>query len=740
MQADVQGTACCSGGEIVTMLAIDRLTTRDRAVPFPMPPHSKQPSRGPWRLWLLALLLACGHTCTLAAEILPQQARNALGPQAPLSWVEDQAGDWLIEDVAALSPDRFSKGPTLSAGYTRSVYWVRVAGDMRWPTDIQWLEFRPPFLDRLDVYQAHEEGWRVQRLGDILPRERALLDYRHLVVPVVREANRPPVVFVRLQTTSAMLLDVRWWTPEGFAAQASRDSTQWGLYFGVAALSVLLSLGLALLIRSRKLWALSSFSVAYVLVASNQGFMGWLVIPSHPYLVHLLPGLSVFLGQAATFWMMKETLDLREHLPRLDRMLTVVIGLLLLSCLSVPLDFYTELAVPSLFVAETCKWVAAAWGVVLWRRHGRMYGAITVAFALHALTALLTVLTLGGALPLYMWALQAWQYGLVMLMLVVAGVSLVQVRQDHLRRLTEKTQALLATEEARAMLAQRVTERTQELEAMRDELAQALRHEQEAHFQQRQLVGLVSHEFRTPLAVIDIVLNNLALVPPETLEEMQHRLAEIREANRHLVQLTDTCLADARLGAGLLQLNRAEPLDLRELVSSTLDMLYGTGTAPLNALVRPGTDAHSSDETVPLTVWGDAGLLRIALFNVLENARKYAGGKVVHLNHHIERGEPSRVRLRVHDQGPGVAEDVRERIFERFTRGNNVGGKRGNGLGLFISREIMRAHRGDLRLLPKQEQGQLDGCVFEFDWPLHTENRTSHDERHPCIPSADCRD
>ena len=687
--------------------------------------HAKQASRRHWRRWLIALLITFAHGITFATERLLQQKSDAPGSQVPLSWVEDPAGDWRIEEVAALPPGQFSSGPALSAGYTRSVYWVRVAGDVPWPRGMQWLEFRPPFLDRLDIYQAHEQGWRVQQRGDLLPRQGGLLDYRHLVVPVLRDTERPPVVFVRLQTTSAMLLDVRWWTPESFAAQASRESTQWGLYFGVAGFSVLLSLGLALLIRSRKLWALSSFSVAYVLVASNQGFMGWLVLPGHTQLVHLLPGVSVFLGQAATVWLMKETLDLREHLPGLDRVFTGLIGLSLLACVSVPLDFYTELALPSLFVTEISKWVAVAWGFVLSRRHGRRYGAITLAFGLHALTVLLTVLTLSGSLPLNMWALHAWQYGLVMLMLVVAGVSLVQVRQDHLRRLTEKTQALLATEEARALLEQRVSERTQQLETMRDEIAQALGHEQEAHFQQRQLVGMVSHEFRTPLAVIDIVLNNLELVPPETLEEMQHRLAEIREANRHLVQLTDTCLADARLGAGLLQINRAEALDLSDLVSSTLDMLYGTGTAPLHALARPGTEAtRSSDETVPLTVWGDAGLLRIALFNVLENARKYGGGKAAHLSQHLERGEPPSVRLRVHDQGPGVAEKDRERIFERFARGNNVGSKRGNGLGLFISREIMRAHGGDLRLLSKQEQGHQAGCVFEFQWPLRTENRT----------------
>lgn len=679
---------------------------------------------GPFAAWLLTLFLLTVQAFLGATPAQAQPISNTTALPVSLSWVEDRAGSWRIDDVAAFSPERFTQGPSLSAGYTRSVYWARLVMPSSWPAQAHWLEFRPPFLDQMDIYQADEQGWAVQRLGDLRPREHRLLDYRHIVVPVLGEATRPPVVFVRIQTTSAMLLDVQAWTPEAFAAQASRESTRWGFYFGVAALSVLLSFGLALQVRSRKLWALCSFSVAYVLVASNQGFVGWLVLPHAPYLAHLLPGLLVLSGQAASLWLIKETLDFREHLPRLDRVFSGLIVLMLLSCVSVPLDFYTELSTPSLLLIEASKWVAVAWGFVLWRRHGRMYGAITLAFALHALTILLTALTLSGVLPLNLWLLQAWQYGLVMLMLVVAGVSLVQVRQDHMRRLTDKTEALLATEQARALLARKVTDRTRELELTRDQLARAFQDEQEAHFQQRQLVGLVSHEFRTPLAVIDLVLNNLELVPPETLEEMQQRLAQIRDANRHLVQLTDTCLADARLGAGLLTLVRPEALDLLQLLNSTLDMLHGRKDAPLGTTARPLLD-DTTQASLP-TVWGDAGLLRIALCNVLENARKYAGGEPVRMSLQVGSGQAPRVTLRVRDQGPGIAAEDRERIFERFARGNNVGPARGNGLGLFVSREIMRAHSGDLRLLPNQAQDA--GCVFEFDWPLHMPKSDVHED------------
>lgn len=674
--------------------------------------------------WLLAFWLA------LIAFTHPPRAHAAAPPEqrASMAWIEDVQGQWTIQDLAAMPAERFTRSVALSAGYKRSVYWVRLTPPADWPQEARWLEMKPPFLDQVDVYEMERHEWRVQRLGDMRPRSQRLMDYRHFVVPLLADPNgRDTRVFVRIQTTSAMLLDASWWTPADFALHASRESTLWGFYFGVAAMSVLLTFGLAMIVRGRKLWALTSFSVAYVLVASNQGFLGWLLLPQTPYLAHMLPGLAMLLGQAATLWLVTETLDFREHLPRLHKVYTALILLMVLACLSVPLDFYTELSTPALLVIEISKWWALGCGILLWRRHGRMYGAITAAYGFHMVTILLTALTLSGAIPLYPLTFQVWQYGLIVLMLVVAGVSLAQVRQDHLRRLSDKTEALLATEQARAMLAERVARRTRELVLTRDQLEQSLQDEQEAHFQQRQLVGLVSHEFRTPLAVIDMVLNNLLISPPETLEDMQQRLSQIRDANRHLVQLADTCLADARLSAGLLTPTRTETLNLHNLVVSTLDMLYGSASAPLKTAARPRFECPDAPEGMAQH-WltrGDAGLLRIALCNVLENARKYADPDNIHLvlRHHPE--SPLLAQLQIEDIGPGIAPEERDRIFERFARGPETGRTKGNGLGLFVSREIMRAHGGELRLLSTESpEPNPSGCVFEFEWMLEDDTST----------------
>jgi signal transduction histidine kinase len=114
----------------------------------------------------------------------------------------------------------------------------------------------------------------------------------------------------------------------------------------------------------------------------------------------------------------------------------------------------------------------------------------------------------------------------------------------------------------------------------------------------------------------------------------------------------------------------------------------------------------------PVTLAGDARLLRRLVRNLLENARRHAGAAAVEVT--VGR-EGERVRLRVDDAGPGVPESERERIFEPFHRrpGARAESAGGVGLGLALVRRIARRHGGDVRCLPRPGGGSR----FEVELP-----------------------
>jgi signal transduction histidine kinase len=101
-------------------------------------------------------------------------------------------------------------------------------------------------------------------------------------------------------------------------------------------------------------------------------------------------------------------------------------------------------------------------------------------------------------------------------------------------------------------------------------------------------------------------------------------------------------------------------------------------------------------------VAGDARLLRHLLRNLIENARRHGGGGIEVA---VARGEGGRALVRVDDDGPGVPEPERERIFEPFYRPTGSRETTGVGLGLALVRRIARHHGGEVRCLARPGGG-----------------------------------
>ncbi|WP_431286125.1 sensor histidine kinase [Roseateles chitinivorans] len=173
-----------------------------------------------------------------------------------------------------------------------------------------------------------------------------------------------------------------------------------------------------------------------------------------------------------------------------------------------------------------------------------------------------------------------------------------------------------------------------------------------------------------------------------------------QEINTNIVELdalVEEVLLASRLEGGAQSL-RLEPVDLLAIAAESAAL----GDAEL--------EIEEGIERLPLN--GDDRLLRRALRNLLENARRY-GGPVVELK--VRRAGQDRVELQVCDRGPGVPEPMRERIFEAFFRlpGHaEVSG--GVGLGLSLVKQIATAHQGTVRC-DAREGG---GSCFVITLPL----------------------
>lgn len=635
---------------------------------------------------ILRLLIACLFVCSFpghAERLLPSQSLVLMEHEDPL-------GTLTLEEFLAIPLHQLEHRTQARAhGYTRSSFWARVlVPASHFNGDALWLQLEPVFLDQLTVYQrspdAHGE-WVAHELGDRSLGHRGDIDYRKplLVLPRPRQNAGLELVF-HYRSTSAVLLRGEVWAPAEFLSHASRETAFWSFYFGLAALSTGLALLLALLTRRKLAWLLCLFSCTYLLVACIQGYVDWLLGPTRLQLQHYLTGILTLASYGCLFWMCAEALNTRQLRPRLHRLVMTLVGIIFASLVSIPLDFY---GTAIHFQFALCCVATVTLGCVSLRGLGRrnrsrMERGFSLAALWYLITAALALLSLFGILPFHKHLYALWQYGLVLNTLIVLILITLNVVNEE------------------------------RLERTRHQLAHELQVSREARLHQRQFVDMVAHEFRTPLSIISSALQNLQALPPGDAQR-GGREANIARATERLVQLTDNCLADSRLEAGHLKIER-EPTDIRKLIDKATDV--ARLSADHNLRIHLSLPYGRTSAELARYVQTDNDLLQIALSNLLDNAVKYSAGGEIEVM--VELDSQS-LTISVSDQGNGIEPALADGLFDRFQRGSQRKG--GIGLGLHVAREIARAHGGNLQL----SRNTASGCCFSLYLP-HTEASVFH--------------
>jgi two-component system, OmpR family, sensor histidine kinase CiaH len=218
--------------------------------------------------------------------------------------------------------------------------------------------------------------------------------------------------------------------------------------------------------------------------------------------------------------------------------------------------------------------------------------------------------------------------------------------------------------------------------------------------QQQNFMMAVTHELKTPIAVTRLNLETLQKHRLDEQRQQQLIRAALQETGRLDTLANNILIASQLEGGGYIQAR--EELDLSMLIlQSVNDFMRRFPERKWEESVEPG-----------LTIPGDRLLLQILINNLTENAIKYAsrGGAITI----ALKKEPPHIVLSVKDEGQGIPDEEKKKVFEKFYRSGseNTRSTQGTGLGLWLCRKIAQDHKASIKITGNSPVGSIFTVVF----------------------------
>lgn len=602
---------------------------------------------------------------TVSASPLPPQAQvTSINLEPHAAVLLDPAGHLSFDEVSnPAHAARFTPlNKPLSLGFTSAVAWVKI--ELTSPESSQWLlEVGQPILEDVRLYQRTAEGELPVRYGTLMEsdgvRETA---YRRPVFKVDLTADVPTVLYLRLATRTSMVTTLKLWSPVALFEDSTLETFIWGLVFGSYCLVVFFY-------SAFWVWTREKIHLYYVLyVGTNLGAafltgrwndMLGLHIHSNAHTLALGVFICLSLWIAPVFTV--SYLGAHRIWPKTSRVYLRTCASVSMVCSGLVLmGYYGQGVMAVQLTSILVIFITMGLTGYLAYQGDKKGQLLLLAFGLFYMGVIWRYLRNIGIIEPSSWNENVYQIGAFIHMMVMStGIF---SSYNTLRQKSEK-------DRARADAQEKQRER------------------------QYEFLGMVSHEVRTPLTVISASADNLLIDASLTINA-KNRVNKIIRHSEKLQKLFDTYLGNERLLNG----------------DNAVRMTNVNLAVVCESLVQDMQDAHGVniqfDTPVQLNVTCDADLLRVAISNLLENARKHVPEKSGITLSLSRSGDLAQIS--VTDQGPGVDDRDMPFIFDAYFRGQGAYTSVGSGLGLHLVQFIAQQHQGRVHAKKRQP------CGMEF--------------------------
>ena len=637
----------------------------------------------------LLMLLLCLPLLANAVEF--DESTQSLPLGRTLQVYEDAGGQATIADIraqAAAGNFKPHHKDTLNAGYSRSVFWLKI--DLHYrpvnpAAQRTWLlELAYPPLDHLDLYLPDATGnyQLVRQTGDALPFASREIRQNSYLFDLTFRPDQAETVFLRLQSEGSIQAPVTLWSSTSYLEEQPLRLYVLGLIYGVLLGMLVYNLFIYLSVRDTSylyyIFYIASFGLYQLSVNGAAVQYFW---PNSPWWANAAT--PFFIGCAGLFGSQfaRSFLQMATHSRWLDRLLlalvafsALVVGLSLMTSYALALRLATALAL-------TFTVVIFAAGIFAWLRGLRVARYFIIAWSAFLLGGIVNTLMVLGYLPNVFLTMYSSQIGSA---IEVALLSLALA--DRINDMREQQ-------------AQTLFDASQKLEVLNQQLARSNKLKDE-------FLATLTHELRTPM---NGVIGSLELMQTVEMDpELEQYQQTASGSARDMMRMVNGILTLTELQAGKLKAS-ADTFSLRGMVEALRTQFEGNASGKsldFKVDVAPG---------VPDRLHGDNVKIAQCLECLLDNAIKFTriGGLALRVTG--KAIEPDRLALTfaVIDTGIGFTDLGEATMYQRFFQldGSMTREYGGLGVGLAICRQLIELLGG--RLTHRTEPGR--GSRFQLD-------------------------
>lgn len=600
----------------------------------------------------------------------PTSLQGLLGRWHQAHYLRDKSGAD-FDQIRQLSDDHWLNfSGSLSEGFTSAAVWVRFQmTPNRVDEPGEWfLEVSQPLLADVRLFTITQEGVATEQYGtNMSAQQKKVLNYKNPTFVLKDQISGAQTYWLRLSSPTAMQTSIALYKASKLMDKHARYDFLWGMVFGTYMFVVIFFTLFWFWTRERLHLYYTLYSLINFLAAVFTS--GWPLqyidgMTSHEHITYL--GLWVSLSLTTGTLMSSEFLQLEHKHPLLRAwLLRIAVFLSVVGVIGTLLNHYA-LFIPPLQIASLliifCLMVLVIQRSLAGDHLARIF---LIAFSLFYIGVAWRYMRNWGWVEPNFWSDNSYQLGAFAHMLVMSTT---------------------------------IFSRYNKLSKEKDQAQMQLQYESKLRSDQGKFIDMVSHEFRTPLSVVQATIANLKIMHGQH-QASADRIEKIDRACERMETLIQNYLNNERM-----MLDAHTPSMGRHNLASICRLA-------MDDLAEEHRGRIHTDFAQSPTLICDMDLIRIAVLNLLDNACKYTpqNQSVLLAIHASDRFATVEVR----DTGSGIPDSETERIFERHYRVGQCTSN-GSGLGLYLVKSIATGHQGKIHLLPNSPSG----CIFRLELPL----------------------